>query len=620
MSDKKLYQLPALGLGASDLVYVSRADGSSDGSISFSGMASVLGGVLNGFFSPVGHTHAAGSITGLGDLALLNTVNNGDWSGTALSIANGGTGSTTAAAARTALGLAIGTDIQAYSANLAAVAGLTLIADRLPYANGAGTLALATFTAAGRALVDDADAAAQRTTLGLGTVATLSTVTEADQTLADNTTNNVSTSKHGYAPKAPNDATKYLDGTGAYSVPAGSGGSSTIVPPQGRLSLTSGVAVMTTDATAQGTVYYVPYTGKYLPIYSGSAWSMLSFGTGISLTLNSTDNLLTKLYDIFCYSNSGTATLGTGPAWSNTATITVTIATPAVVSWTSHGLVEGDPVVFTTTGALPTGITAGTTYFVSKSPGANSFNISTTVANAAAGTLVATSGSQSGTHTATNGTRIRGTGAGTTELEQKDGIWTNKNAITLRAGGSSLGSQAANTCTYLGTAYMTANGQTGMAFFPTPASGGANNILGLYNGYNRVPVRARCSNSSTSSWTYASTTWRSANGAVTMRISYVDGLAQTYVGAMRGVLAVQGASNYANCGIARNSTTAAPGAQAQQSAGNTETLISNEDFPPLLGFSYYQAMEAAALNTATFFDGESGTSRIYPGVALAAEF
>ena len=46
-------------------------------------------------------------------------------------------------------------------------------------------------------------------------------VTEAKQTLADNTTGNVSTSAHGYAPKAPNDATKYLDGTGAYSVPAG---------------------------------------------------------------------------------------------------------------------------------------------------------------------------------------------------------------------------------------------------------------------------------------------------------------------------------------------------------------------------------------------------------------
>jgi hypothetical protein len=49
-------------------------------------------------------------------------------------------------------------------------------------------------------------------------------VTDANLSTTDVTTNDVSTSKHGFAPKAPNDATKYLDGTGNYSVPAGSGG------------------------------------------------------------------------------------------------------------------------------------------------------------------------------------------------------------------------------------------------------------------------------------------------------------------------------------------------------------------------------------------------------------
>src|SRR5690348_10571703 len=39
---------------------------------------------------------------------------------------------------------------------------------------------------------------------------------DADATLTDIVTNDVSTSKHGFAPKAPNDATKFLDGTAAY--------------------------------------------------------------------------------------------------------------------------------------------------------------------------------------------------------------------------------------------------------------------------------------------------------------------------------------------------------------------------------------------------------------------
>lgn len=59
------------------------------------------------------------------------------------------------------------------SASVVAIGALTPAADKIPYYTGATTAALATFTAAGRALMDDIDAAAQRTTLGLGNVPNL---------------------------------------------------------------------------------------------------------------------------------------------------------------------------------------------------------------------------------------------------------------------------------------------------------------------------------------------------------------------------------------------------------------------------------------------------------------
>ncbi|CAK0751180.1 hypothetical protein WCLP8_210004 [uncultured Gammaproteobacteria bacterium] len=84
---------------------------------------------------------------------------------------------------------------------------------------------------------------------------------------------------------------------------------------------------------------------------------------------------------------------------ATTAAVTITIATPGVVSWTGHGLATGDWLQLTTTGALPTGLAANTTYWVSVVD-ANSFKLCTTKANAAAGTFIATSGTQSGTNTA----------------------------------------------------------------------------------------------------------------------------------------------------------------------------------------------------------------------------
>jgi hypothetical protein len=93
---------------------------------------------------------------------------------------------------------------QALDAGLTSISGLTTAADKMIYTTASDTYAVADLTTAGRALLDDADAAAQRTTLGVSNFADLTadqtftggnrgTVTVANTASFDmNTTNNFS--------------------------------------------------------------------------------------------------------------------------------------------------------------------------------------------------------------------------------------------------------------------------------------------------------------------------------------------------------------------------------------------------------------------------------------------
>jgi hypothetical protein len=131
-------------------------------------------------------------------------------------------------------------------------------------------------------------------------------------------------------------------------------------------------------------------------------------------------------------------------AITKSAAVTISIATPGVVTWASHGLQTGDIISFETTGALPTGLSSATNYYAIK-VNANTFQIASSAANALAGTAIPTSGSQSGVQTCRQNPFGCGDGSSTFNLPDGRDValvgntWMGGTARNLLGGNSSVG-------------------------------------------------------------------------------------------------------------------------------------------------------------------------------------
>ena len=128
-------------------------------------------------------------------------------------------------------------------------------------------------------------------------------------------------------------------------------------------------------------------------------------------------------------------------AQGTTTTITVTIASPGVMTWTGHGFsaTTPTPVNLTTDGALPTGLVAATNYWtIPPTITTDTFQLATSIANAIAGTAINTSGSQSGTHTGINSAIVaNGIGLSPLGISLTAGDWScTGGARTIPASGT----------------------------------------------------------------------------------------------------------------------------------------------------------------------------------------
>jgi hypothetical protein len=205
----------------------------------------------------------------------------------------------------------------------------------------------------------------------------------------------------------------------------------------------------------------------------------------------------------------------------------------------------------------------------------------------------------------TSGT-ARGAGAGTTELERKDGRWTNKVAIA--------GGPAANCGLYVGT--FRTDGSKHVNDLPTKRH--------LWNAFNRVDRAMANAAETADTWAYNSATIRQANANTANQLNFVIGLDEDAVIArVSGLAGVTGAgTTAAYVGIGLDSTSARVAGSVWDSLVlNTGNVVHTVKAPvtaqwsgrPGIGSHFLAWLEQTTATAGVTFYGD-GTSTSQSGI------
>ena len=196
-------------------------------------------------------------------------------------------------------------------------------------------------------------------------------------------------------------------------------------------------------------------------------------------------------------------------------------------------------------------------------------------------------------------------GTGYTQLDYVTRPYiTNKNSITNCFNGSTnYGAISANRATYLGTIYATANGQTTFQFGASGTSG-QNALFGVFNAYNQRNFTTAVSDT-TVSWAYTTNTFRQANASASNQVQYVDGLGTLSIQAHYDADITTFSSSTATNGVGIDSTSSA--------SGRTGFTAFNSDL-----FSTYFGVPGAGLHKIVALEkgNSTGTTTWYGGVFM----
>lgn len=218
-------------------------------------------------------------------------------------------------------------------------------------------------------------------------------------------------------------------GTGAnpaWATPS-AGAAGTVMQPQGRLTLTSGLPTLTSTVTAATSVLYTPAVGNLVPIWTGSAFAMTAFTETTQALSDATKSpsaaAASQVYDLFAWSDGGTIRVTRGPAWG--------------AGTSGSNLVRG-------TGTGSTALTRANGLLVNA-------NAITNGPAAGYGTYVGTVATDSGGATVTFNTGTAATGGGAATI----GLWNAYNRVVVRG---QVRDSSATDWSYGAAAWRAANG------------------------------------------------------------------------------------------------------------------------------------------------------------------